>query len=109
MAQKEEKYRRAVKVGDVFNLVEQKNAEVIGIVEHKDVKSDIFVYGDNNENTKVVVFGYPDCNNRQRYAAMPLGSFLYSAVLKWEVEHDKVFSPNMREKFFAANGITYKF
>lgn len=104
---KDGKYSRAIAAGDVFNLVEQNNAEVIAIVEHKDVKNDIFVYGDNKDNTKVVVFVYPDCNKRQRYAAMPIVSFLYSAVLKWEVEHGKVFTAATRKTFFEKNGIKY--
>lgn len=104
---KEEKYTRAIKVGDTFNLVEQKGATVIGIVTHKDVANDVFVYGDNSPDTKVVVFCYKDCNKRLRYCAMSLGSFLYSAVLKWETEHDKAFSPTARQKFFKSNGLIY--
>jgi hypothetical protein len=106
--QKKEQYRRAIKVGDTFDLVEQDGATIIDITTHKNVSNDIFVYGDNSPDTKVVVYTFKDCNRRPRYAAMPLGSFLYSAVLKWEAKNNKIFTKEARISFFGKNGLFYK-
>lgn len=105
--QRSAKYKRAIEVGDTFDLIEARNAKIVAIVAHKDVKNDILVYGDNSPDTKVVVYCYTDCNKRPRYTAMPLGSFCYSAVLKWEADHIKPFSKKDRETFFNKNGLIY--
>lgn len=104
----QKQYRRAIKVGDTFDLVEQTGVTVIDITTHKNVSTDICVYGDNSPDTKIVVYHYTDCNKRPRYAAMPLGSFLYSAVLKWEVVNNKLFTMSSRATFFKKNGLIYK-
>lgn len=104
----EKKYKRAIKVGDTFDLVEQNRVTVVDIIAHKDVRNDIFVYGDNSPDTKLVVYAYKGYRYRTQYAAMPLGSFLYSAVLKWEVKNDKPFTKEERLSFFEKNGIVYK-
>lgn len=107
-AGKEEKYTRRIMAGDKFNLVEQQDATVISIVPHKNVASDIFVHGDNQPDTEVVVFCYNDCNKRLRYSAMPIGSFLYSVVLRWENDNNKAFGKEARKKFFNKNGLSYE-
>ena len=91
--QRSAKYKRAIEVGDTFDLVETRNAKVVGFVTHKDVK--------------VVVYCYTGYDRRPRYAAMSIGSFCYSAVLKWEADHIKPFSKKDRETFFNKNGLIY--
>lgn len=104
----QKKYKRAIKVGDTFDIVEQNRVSVIDIITHKDVRNDIFAYSDNSADTKVVVYIYRGCNGRPRYEAMPLGSFLFSAVLKWEAKNEKIFTKEERTSFFEKNGIVYK-
>lgn len=104
----EKKYKRVIKVGDTFDLVEQSRVTVVDVIAHKNVRNDIFVYGDNSPDTKVVVYTYRGCNGRIRYEAMPLGSFLFSAVLKWEAKNEKIFTKEDRNTFFEKNGIVYK-
>lgn len=103
----EKKYKRAIKVGDIFDIVECKAATVVDIATHKGVHND-YAYTDNSPDTKIVVYKYRGCNGRTRYEAMPLGSFLFSAVLKWEAEHIEPFTKEDRISFFEKNGIVYK-